>query len=200
MLVRELESRYPQLPANTDMQKYAGVVVLGGALADSDLWTSHKQVALNEHAERMTAAVALTQKYPNLKVIFSGGIANVSGTGLTESRRARIFFDEMGVPPARVMYEGSSRNTYENAQYSAMMPGVDTRKPWLLLTSAFHMPRSMGVFEKLGWNVTPHPVDYMTSSDGSWYDFSLHYGPGQWELALHELIGYYVYKWSGLIG
>ncbi len=204
-LLRNLESRYPPLPAHTReqeivvMQRYVGVVVLGGALSNSKLWTEYGQVALNDQAERMTAAVTLAQRYPHLKIIFSGGIASVPPEGLTEARRARQFFDEMGVPPSRVAYEGSSRNTYENAYYSAMMPGVNKSQPWLLLTSAFHMPRSMGVFQKIGWNVTPYPVDYRTTSGGSWYDYSLHYGPSQWELALHELIGYYVYKMAGNI-
>ena len=67
------------------------------------------------------------------------------------------------------------------------------------MTSAWHMPRSMGVFQKIGWNVTPYPVDYRTSSDASWQDFSLHYGPSDWELALHELLGYYVYKMADMI-
>jgi uncharacterized SAM-binding protein YcdF (DUF218 family) len=198
-LLRSLESRYPPLPASADLTQYVGVVVLGGALADSQLWVEHRQVALNDQAERMTAAVALMQKYPHLKVIFSGGIASVSGTGITESRLARMLFDDMGVAPTRVMYEGNSRNTYENGYFSARMPGVDKRKPWLLLTSSFHMPRAMGVFEKLGWNVTPYPVDYRTTSNSSWYDFSMHFGPRQWELALHELIGYYVYKAGNML-
>ena len=198
-LLRSLESRYPRLPADTELQQYVGVVVLGGALADSQLWVEHKQVALNNQAGRMTAAVGLMQRYPHLKVVFSGGIASVGGIGVTESQLARAFFDDMGVPPARVMYEGSSRNTYENGYFSSMMPGVDKRKPWLLLTSSFHMPRAIGVFEKLGWNITAYPVDYRTTSNGSWYDFSLHFGPNQWELALHEMLGYYVYKTADMI-
>lgn len=204
-LLRHLETRYPPPPARTQaqeivaMQRYVGVVVLGGALSHSRIWTEYGQVALNDQAERMTAAVTLAQKYPHLKIIFSGGIASVPPEGLTEAQRARQFFDEMGVPSARVAYEGNSRNTYENAYYSASMPGVDIGQPWLLLTSAFHMPRSMGVFQKIGWNVTPYPVDYRTTSGGAWYDYSLHHGPAQWELALHELIGYYVYKMAGNI-
>ena len=198
-LLRGLESRYPRLPDGSDMQQYVGVVVLGGALADSQLWIEHKQVALNNQAERMTAAVSLMQKYPHLKVVFSGGNASMSESGLTESRLARMFFDDMGVPSARVIYEDRSRNTYENGYFSAMLPGIDKRLPWLLLTSSFHMPRSIGVFEKVGWNVTPYPVDFRTTSGGSWHDFSLHFGPKQWQLAMHELLGYWVYKASNMI-
>ena len=198
-LLRHLESRYPAVPTGADLQQYVGVVVLGGAIANSKLWTEHDQVALNEHAERMTAAVTLSQKYPHLKLIFSGGNASLPAIGLSEAERAKRFFNELGVPPARVMYEASSRNTYENAQFSAMVPGVDKTQRWLLLTSAFHMPRAMGAFQKIGWNVTPYPVDYLTTSGASWYDFSLHFGPTSWELALHEWLGYYVYKMADMI-
>ena len=125
MLLRNLESRYPPLPAGTEMQHYVGVVVMGGALSNSKLWTEHKQVALNDQAGRMTAAVTLTQRYPHLKVIFSGGIASVPPTGLTEAERAKQFFDELGVPASAVVYEAGSRNTYENAYYSSLIPGAD---------------------------------------------------------------------------
>lgn len=195
----QLESRYPPPPSGADMQKYVGVVVLGGALANSELWTVHNQVALNEHAERMTVAVSLARKYPHLLLLYTGGIASVPPVGLTEAQRAKIFFDDMGVDTSRVLYEARSRNTYENAFYSATVAGVDKRQPWLLLTSAYHMPRSMGSFKNVGWNVTPYPVDYRIASAPDWTDYSMHYGPGEWELVLHELVGYAVYRMSGMI-
>ena len=198
-LLRQLETQYPAPPANTDLRQYVGVVVLGGALSNSKLWTAHKQVALNDQAERMTAAVSLALQYPHLKLLFTGGIASVPPKGLTEAVRAKMFFDQMGVAPAQVIYEDQSRNTYENAALSATTPGVNPKQPWLLLTSAFHMPRSMGVFLKTGWNVTPYPVDYRTTLENDWTDFSLHEGPQRWYLAVHELLGYYVYRWSGMI-
>ena len=198
-LLRQLELRYPRVAANAPLDGYTGIVLLGGALAHSRLWEAHKQVALNDQAERMTAAVTLMRKHPHLKLLFSGGIATLPPRGLTEAQRARQFFDEMGVDPARVLYEDLSRNTAENATLSAKVTGVDPRKRWLLLTSANHMPRSMGVFLKAGWNVTPYPVDYRTTVEPSWLDYSLHDGARRWELALHEWFGYYVYRWNGLI-
>ncbi|MEO6625056.1 MAG: YdcF family protein [Burkholderiaceae bacterium] len=198
-LLRTMESRHPPIAANARLNGYTGIVLLGGALAHSNLWEAHKQVALNDQAERMTAAVALMRTHPQLKLLFTGGIATIPPRGLSEAQRARQFFDEMGVDPARVLYEDQSRNTAENATLSAKLPGVNPRQPWLLLTSAYHMPRSMGVFLKAGWNVTPYPVDYRTTKEPSWLDYSLHDGARRWELALHELIGYYVYRWNGLI-
>ena len=198
-LLRNLESRYPRVAANAPLDKYIGIVLLGGALAHSRLWEAHQQVALNDQAERMTAAVTLMRKHPHLKLLFTGGIATIPPRGLTEAQRARQFFDELGVDPARVLYEDQSRNTAENATLSAKVPGVDPRQRWLLLTSANHMPRSMGVFLKAGWNVTAYPVDYRTTVQPSWLDYSLHDGARRWELVLHELFGYSVYRWNGLI-
>jgi uncharacterized SAM-binding protein YcdF (DUF218 family) len=197
--LHDLETHFPPPAANTDMRQYAGVVVLGGALSRSELWVASGQVALNEHAERMTAAVALARKHPHLKLIFTGGIGSLDGQGLTETVRARMFFDDMGVNPAQVLYEDKSRNTFENALYSAQVPGVNKSDRWLLLTSASHMPRSMGVFARTGWNVTPYPVDYGTTAERDWLDFSLHYGPRTWQAALHELLGYHAYRWLGKI-
>jgi uncharacterized SAM-binding protein YcdF (DUF218 family) len=195
-LVRALESRHPR-PADMDMNLQVGIVLLGGGLSGSRLWEEHQQVGLNEQAERMTEAVVLMRRHPHLRLLFTGGIANVSSTGTTEAERARAFFDAMGVDPTRVIYENASRNTYENALYSAGLRGVDKRLPWLLLTSAFHMPRSMGVFQHAGWNVTPWPVDYRTIAHDSWFDFSLHNGPALWALALHEWLGMAAYRMAG---
>jgi uncharacterized SAM-binding protein YcdF (DUF218 family) len=196
VLIRALESRHPR-PAAVDVRQQVGIVVLGGALSSPDLWDSHQQVALNQQAERMTEAVALMRRYPHLRLLFTGGIANLSAAGTTEAVRARVFFEAMGVDPSRVTYEAASRNTYENALYSAGLPGVDKRQPWLLLTSAFHMPRAMGVFRKTGWNVTPWPVDYRTAAHDSWIDFSMRNGPRLWSLALHEWLGIGAYRMAG---
>lgn len=196
MLVRSLESRHPRAAA-IDPQRQVGVVVLGGAFSNPALWDAHRQVGLNEQAERMTEAVALMRQYPHLRLLFTGGVANLAGTGDSEAVRAQAFFAAMGIEPTRVLYEDRSRNTYENAVFSAGLAGVDRRQPWLLLTSAFHMPRAIGVFRHADWNVTPWPVDYRTTAHDSWFDFSLHGGPALWSLALHEWLGIAAYRLAG---
>jgi uncharacterized SAM-binding protein YcdF (DUF218 family) len=195
-LLRELESRYIRPPEQA-LQHFAGIVVLGGALSSPELWAAHPQVGLNDQAERMTEAVALMRSHPNLRLLFTGGNAKITGEGVSEAQRAKVFFDAMGVDPSRVSYESASRNSYENALLTASIPGVDKTQPWLLLTSAFHLPRAMGVFTHAGWNVTPWPVDYRTTAHDSWFDFSLHYGPALWQLALHEWLGYAAYRVAG---
>jgi uncharacterized SAM-binding protein YcdF (DUF218 family) len=116
------------------------------------------------------------------------------GSSLSEAQRAQIFYQDMGLmelPQAdqRFYFEAASRNTYENAVLSAKLPGVDISKPWLLVTSAFHMPRSMAVFQKAGWNVTPYAVDFRAGAQTPWTTYSLQDGATDWGILLHEWIG-----------
>lgn len=195
-LLRRLETQYPA-PAPIDLQRYAGVIVLGGALESSYVWEGHQQPALNGAAERMTAALPLLQAQPQLKLLFTGGEGELLTKGLTEAERARRFFVAMGVAPQRLLLESASRTTHENAVFSAALPGVDKQQPWLLLTSAWHMPRSMATFEKAGWNVTPWPADYRSGLETPWTQYSLAGGADKWHRALHELLGLLIYRLTG---
>jgi uncharacterized SAM-binding protein YcdF (DUF218 family) len=193
-VLRQLEEQYAAPDANASLQQYAGIVILGGALEPSSIWQSHGQVALNDAAERMTVPVALHKKYPHLRLLFTGGEGELFERGLTEADRAKIFFDSMGVDSNRLIYESASHTTYENAILSARLPGINTSQPWLLLTSASHMPRSMATFRKAGWNVTAFPVDYRTGNETTWSRFSLAGGAHKWAIALHEIMGLLAYR------
>lgn len=196
-LLRQLETRHPALPAASVLQSYVGVVVLGGALESSYVWQGHEQPALNDAAERMVAALRLLQQRPHLQLLFTGGEGEWLTQGLSEAQRARIFFDHMGVPAQRVRYESASHTTYENAVLSAALPGVNQSQPWLLLTSASHMPRAMATFRKAGWNVTPYPVDFRTGARTPWSQYSLARGAQKWHMVLHELLGLLAYRLAG---
>ena len=196
-LIRQLEARHPEVAASTPLAGYAGLVVLGGALEPGYVWQSHSQPALNEAAERMTAALPLLQQSPKLRLLFTGGDGQLFAGSLTEAQRAARFFATMGVAPDRLLLESASRTTYENALFSARLPGVDPRQPWLLLTSAWHMPRAFASFQKAGWNVTPYPVDFRTGSATPWTEYSLADGARKWHLLLHEAVGLLAYRLSG---
>jgi uncharacterized SAM-binding protein YcdF (DUF218 family) len=196
-LLRQLETQQPGPAPGTSLQRYTGVVVLGGALEPAYVWQGQSQPALNEAAERMTMPVAMLQQYPHLRVLFTGGEGELFADGLTEADRAKIFFDSMGVAPERVLYESASRTTFENAVFSATVPGINRVQPWLLLTSASHMPRAMAAFRKAGWNVTPYPVDFRSGSRTPWTQYSLVRGAQKWHLALHELAGLLAYRLAG---
>ena len=196
-VLRQLEAQYPEPAAERRLGQYAGIVVLGGALESARIWQSHGQVPMNDAAERMTVPISLLRQEPHLRLLFTGGEGNLLAEGTSEAALAKAFFDSMGVPPQQVVYESASRTTYENAVFSAALPGVDPRQPWLLLTSAFHMPRSVATFRKAGWNVTPYPVDFRTGDSTAWTQYSLWLGAEKWQLVLHELAGLLAYRLAG---
>jgi len=198
-LVWQLESRYPEIAPQQSMDGYVGVVVLGGAMASGRLAQAHSQPLLNDSATRMTAAVALLRHNPRLQLLFTGGEGLLLGSGPSEAERAHAFFASMGVAEDAVRYESAARTTQENALLSARLPGVAPQQPWLLLTSAWHMPRAMACFEKAGWNVHAYPVDFRGSLTTPWYGFDLLEGAQLWQLLLHEALGLAAYRALGRI-
>lgn len=195
--IRRLENTYPPQATPPDLKNFAGIVVLGGALDSASVWEGRTQPALNGAAERMVAPLPLMQQHLHLRLLFTGGEGQLLAQGLTEAQRAGIFYQAMGLAPERLIFEDRSRNTFENAVLSAAIAGVEIKKPWLLVTSAWHMPRSMATFEKAGWNVTPYPVDFRTGQRTPWTDYSLSDGASRWQLLLHEWLGLWVYQRTG---
>lgn len=198
-LLAGLENQHAELAPDADLRAYAGVIVLGGALESGRISQQHVQPLLNDSAERMTLAVSLWQRNPGLRLVFTGGEGELFGSGPSEARRAQALFASLGVPTAALTLESRSRNTYENAVFTRELPGVDARQPWLLLTSAWHMPRALATFEKAGWNVTPFPVDFRTGGRTPWSRYDLRVGAAHWELLLHEWLGLASYRISGRI-
>lgn len=191
-LLRALENRYP-IPAQDTIDRHAGVIVLGGAVGDPDSYKAHGQVPLGEAAERMTVPVGWLRKYPKLELVYAGGEGRLLPTGITESELARAFYQEQGLDMRRVHLEDKSRNTRENVQQVAKLLGQRCKEPWLLVTSAWHMPRSMAEFKTVDCNVTPYPVDFRTGESTPIIEYSLTNSLMRWQLALHELLGLMVY-------
>lgn len=196
-LLRHLERQYPDPPA-LPVQQYAGVIVLGGALESGYVSEGTQEPQVNGGAERMTTVLPLLRQAPDLAVVFTGGQGEYFGSGPSEAERARRFFVQLGLDPQRVRLEDKSRNTYENAVFTARLSGIDLQKPWILITSASHMPRAMAVFRKQGWNVTPYSVDFNTGLSTPWTSYSLGIS-GKWNIALREYIGILAYRMTGRI-
>ncbi|QHJ00174.1 YdcF family protein [Xylophilus rhododendri] len=199
LLLRRLEQAQPVPAAPGDPQwaAYAGVVVLGGALENAYVRDGNGQVALNGAAERMTMAIALARAHPRLKIVFTGGDGTLLRQTESEAAQARQYFREMGLADGQVLFESASRTTYENALYSAQLPGMDIHRPWLLLTSGWHMPRSLATFRKLGWTVTPYAVDYLAGRSTPWTQYAMVKSLSHWQIAVHETIGLWAYGLSG---
>jgi len=191
-LLRPLENRYAA-PAAAAIDRHVGLIVLGGAVGHPDSFVKHGQVPLGEAAERMTVPVGLMRQHPGLELVFSGGEGRLLTTGVSESDLARAFYQAQGLDMARVQLEANSRNTRENAQQVAKLLGDRCQEPWLLVTSAWHMPRSMAEFKAVGCNVTPYPVDFRTGASTPLTEYSLAHSLLRWQTALHEWLGLWVY-------
>jgi uncharacterized SAM-binding protein YcdF (DUF218 family) len=160
-LVMPLEARFPQptLPPHVD-----GIIVLGGAV-DAAVSRAHGQVALNAAAERLIESLRLARRYPTAKLLLSGGEATILPRGDSEADTMRAFFVEQGVDPARLILEDRSRDTYENAVFSRDLVAPPREAVWILVTSAMHMPRAVGCFRAVDWEVIPYPVDYRAEAE-----------------------------------
>lgn len=191
-LLRALENRYP-VPTAEAVGRHVGVIVLGGATEHPDIYQAHGQVPLGGAAERMTVPVGLMRQHPNLQLVFSGGEGRLLATGVTEAELAKAFYKQQGVDMGRVVLEGGSRTTRENAIQVAALLGERCKQPWLLVTSAWHMPRSVPEFEAVGCQVTPYPVDFRTGATTAWTEYSLARSLLLWQTALHEWLGLWVY-------
>ena len=148
-LTERLENRFPSNP--TLSPDIAGIIVLGGAI-DQYITTSRQQPALTSSGERYTEFVYLSRQFPEARLIFSGGSGSVLDQSMKEADAAK-FFSNAPVLGNKVLDERNSRNTYENAVLSRKFAGELINKQWVLVTSALHMPRAMGVFRKAGWKV-----------------------------------------------
>jgi uncharacterized SAM-binding protein YcdF (DUF218 family) len=189
-LLRPLEDRFPA--QSLDMPPPDGIIVLGGAM-DERITAARGQTQLNEAGERMTASVALARAFPKAKLVFSGGSGALIQTAAAEAEAARKLWRELGVPDSQMIFEDRSRNTYENALFTKALVHPGARERWLLVTSAWHMPRAMGIFRALGMNPIAFPVDFRTfGTNEDWRP------PGDGSLALRNTETA-IREWVGLI-
>ena len=192
---RILENRFPQMVKTPD--QVDGIIVVGGII-NSHLSRDRGLSVVGGAVERLTAMAKLAKLYPNAKVVFSGGSGVVSHPNLKEAHFIEPFMLDMGLKSDRIIYEDQARNTEENAKLSIKIAKPNVGDTWLLVTSAFHMPRAMGTFRKAGWNILAYPVDYNTSRNFEWqffFDFSA--GLMQINRFTHEVVGLIVYKITG---
>ena len=190
-----LESRYqhnPDLPEHVD-----GIIVLGGSIIPdrSLVW---QQLETNQFHERLSSFIQLAQLYPQARLVFSGGSGSTETGSPTEAQFARPYFLTAGISPQRLIMENQSRNTAENASYTKQLVNPLPGENWLLVTSAFHMPRAIGVFCQQHWKVIPYPVDHQTSpSKYSLTGYSLIDHADNLVMASHEWLGLLAYYATG---
>lgn len=161
-LTRQLEQRFPPFVVE-GAKAPDGIIVLGGTIGETEVAPGVWQVGMNDGAERLTEGIALARRFPQAKLIFTGGKASLLGQDKSESEATRDLWASIGYPIERVLFEGESRNTVENALNTAALVKPKPGQKWLLVTSAYHMPRAVGIFRKAGFDVIAAPVDYRAS-------------------------------------
>ena len=180
-----------------DQGNVDGIIVLGGHTSSGRISESRDQAQQNRAADRLTKALMLHREHAGSTLIFTGFSGKLLHRGWSEAETTRRIVAELGVPEAGIIYETTSRNTYENAVNSLNVAVPQPGSRWVLVTSAAHMPRAMGAFEAAGWkNITPYPVDFRTAAEETAI-FDLRYGIENARDWLHEYVGLAVYWLTG---
>lgn len=198
MLLYPLESRFPQWDPSRGAPD--GIIVLGASI-EADLSAAHATPVVRSAPDRIIAAAALAHRYPNARVVFSGGSANLLSNDAREADFAAAVFESLGIAKSRLIMERRSRNTFENAAFSKALVDPKPGERWLLVTSAFHMPRSIGLFRKVGFPVEAYPVDWRVGGRDGLFTFSNLALEGLWrtDAGMREWLGLMSYRATGRI-
>lgn len=195
-LLLPLENRFP--PYQDDGAPVAGVIVLGGAVHPNTTF-ARRQLVVGDAAERVIAMADLARRHPGARIVFSGGSGALIKGGEPEADAVAAFGATLGLDVGRITFENRSRNTAENAEEVRRLVAPQAGERWLLVTSAWHMPRAVGAFRAAGFAVTPCPVDYRSGarSDLLAAGSSMASGLDRFDLAVREWVGLLVYRLSG---
>lgn len=196
LALRPLEAQYPVAPPVSDVE---GIIILGGAedLHPALVWGGR---LVNDNAERILEALTLAQAHPEAVVLFSGGRAAPPSIDIIDSDTPAGLLLTLGLEPDRLILESASRNTHDNAVFGRDLVPKALSGDWLLVTSAYHMPRAVATFCTAGWtNLVPWPTDFRSGNFrreiGA--DFADHLE--DLNVAVKEWVGFAVYRFVGRI-
>ncbi|WP_394891799.1 YdcF family protein [Mesorhizobium sp. AaZ16] len=198
VLLNPLEERFAR-PACLS-QSVDGIVVLGGGF-EGAVNLARGGYEMNSGGDRFVEAAILARRYPTAKIVVTGGTGALILKGEGDADTAPRLLTALGVAPVRLILENRSRNTFENAVFTKELVTPQPGETWLLVTSAFHMPRSMALFRKAGFDVLPWPVDYRTSGEEGFGLFRDNAADAlqNTTVAIREWIGLFAYWLSGRI-
>jgi uncharacterized SAM-binding protein YcdF (DUF218 family) len=197
LLIEPLEDRFAQPQA---MPPVINTIVMLGGATSGRVSTARQVAELSEAGDRLAETLRLAMHYPEARIVLSGGSGLLVVDGEPEAETAARFFEGMGIARERLVLESASRNTDENAELTKAMLG-DAPGVVALITSAFHMPRSVGLFRKVGVEVVPWPTDYRSAgNEGIGLDIvNPVLNLTTTGVAMKEWIGLAVYYWTGRI-
>ncbi|EKE08959.1 MAG: protein of unknown function DUF218 [uncultured bacterium] len=174
-----LENRFPKVEQFPTEAK--GMILLGGSF-DEMTSKARNEPAYNLTVGKLIRFVELAKANPDLVLAYAGSPF--------EAKMGQIEFKALGLDPSRVVFEQNSKNTKENALQSALLLHPKPDEKWVLMTSAYHLPRSVGLFRKAGFNVIPFPVDYHTTGKYEpWFFLGLRLNLEAWAAGSREWLG-----------
>lgn len=164
MALHPLENRFERPSPPPD--NVAGIIVLGGFF-EGAINLARGGYELNSSADRIVEAAVLARRYPQARLVVTGGSGSLLLDGEADGATAPRLLEALGIERGRMVLEDQSRDTYENALFTRELVEPHEGETWLLVTSAFHMPRSVMLFGRAGFDVVPWPVDYRTTGEYS---------------------------------
>lgn len=184
-LLSPLETKYSQ-PKNVNGDV---IVVLGGGSYNTGILTE-------DSLKRVLSGFVLHKKL-NVPIILSGGSAI---TNLPEAEAMKGVLDELGVDKSMIFTDVYSRDTLQNAFFTKRICQKYGFKNVILITSAYHMPRSVMVFEKAGLKVIPYPTDFKMDKKYTIYSYFPKMNVLQDSTkAIREYVGIIAYKLHWLL-
>lgn len=178
--------RYPSAPIKHDVN-YSCVILLGGFC---DV-TSEEHGYFTIHSDRFIQALKLNSLHKASHVLITGRNGSIKA-GFDEAAWTHDQLRQLNVPDSSIIVEDSSKNTIQNAVYTKrMLAARHLKPPYLLVTSDFHMRRSMYIFKKAGIDVVPYPCNYLAGVSRLEFNSFLLSGSVifYWEYYIKELIG-----------
>ncbi len=197
LLALPLEERFPPWTQGNGPPP-DGIIVLGGSF-DTAVSAGRGVVALNEAGERLTAFAELARRYPDATLAFTGGSGEIVFRRATEADVAGRLFAGLGIDPGRIVLEDKSRNTWQNAVLTKQLVDPQPGQRWLVVTSAWHMPRAIGCFRAAGFDVEAYPVDFRTRGwNDLWRPFNTaSEGLRRVDTTMREWVGLVAYRLTG---
>ena len=194
-------SSWEMSPKNVEQctEKYDYTIVLSGMGSFNE---KYNMMFFSGASDRIMQAIALYKRGKTDKILLTGGSGEILDQKHKESNYLRDYLLQLGIPDNDIIIETRSRNTHENARYTAEILEKKAGDDYLLITSSYHIRRALGCFKNEGVSVTPYPTDIQTqkfSADPGFLIVPSAYILRNWEMLIHEIIGYGAYKLYGYI-
>src|SRR5262249_18788817 len=157
---------------------------------DQRVSRAYGETAFNNSVARVLTGIALARRHPEAKVALLGGEGDFFPVGFPESRATMAFVLDEGIEPGRLVLDEQSRSTHENAVFAKDLIRPKPPQNWVLVTSAYHMPRAVAAFRAVDWPVIPYPTDFKIDPEtGLRPNFNLADGLGASTIAGKEWVG-----------